>query len=335
MDSNAKFIRFSGVLLEDMEFVRDPGWEAFRIMRRPDEDPDSRYRIDLLDEENRVITTAHPSVTLVPACGAGQRGPRAASIIAYLPLVEHAREVVLRSGDREVYRETIAIRPPKIRITSCKMRKGDKVKIRWEARSQDETKSLSYVVVYIPDADTAFTIAAQQSDPELVVDLSTYPGSNGARFAVLATDGLRSSYAVSEPFEVAEHKPTVAIHEPLDGCSLPALQPVSFRGIAIEPGGKRIEDAHLSWSLDGKPLVQGRALIVVPDVTPGKHVVRLECKSPQSGLTDSCKCSFEVAEPNEEQRRWVELLHRRVLGPSEADPRQQSSPSALTRATPA
>lgn len=67
---------------------------------------------------------------------------------------------------------------------------------------------------------------------------------------------------------------------------------------------------HLSWTLDGKPLAQGSALLAVPDITPGKHEIQLECKSPDSGLRNSFKCFFEVAEPNEEQRRYVELLQR-------------------------
>ena len=65
MDRNIKFIRFSGVLFEDMEFVRSPGWEVSQIRLKEDDDPNGRYKIDLLDEENQVITTVRPSVILV------------------------------------------------------------------------------------------------------------------------------------------------------------------------------------------------------------------------------------------------------------------------------
>lgn len=242
MDSNTKFIRFTGVLCEDMEFVRSPGWEVSQIKLKEDDDSNGRYKIDLLDEEHQVITTVRPGVTLVPGCAAVHRGPRAASVTAYLPLVQHARQIVLRSGDREIYRETIARHPPEIRITSCKIDKEDKVNLKWEAHSQDEAKELSCVVAYVPDADIAFTIATQVADRELVVDLNNYPGSKEARLSVMVTDGLRSSRAVSKPFEVPDHKPTVDILEPEDSCCLPAFQPVTFRGISIEPGGKRIDD---------------------------------------------------------------------------------------------
>ncbi len=311
MDSNTKFIRFSGVLIEGMEFFRSPGWEVSQIRLKEDDDPNGRYKIDLLDEENQVITTVHPSVTLVPGCAAVQRGPRVASVTAYLPLVQHARQVVLRNSDREIYRETISGQPPEIRITCCEMGKGDKVKLKWEGRAASEDKKeLRYSVAYIPVEGTAFTIAVQKTDSEMVVDLSNLPGSKRAKIAVMASDGLRSSHLLSEPFEVAHHKPTVDIIEPEDSCCLPAFQPVTFRGISIEPGGKRIDDEHLSWTLDGKPLAQGSALLAVPDVTPGKHEIQLECKSPDSGLTNSFKCFFEVAEPNEEQRRCMKLLQR-------------------------
>ena len=68
---------------------------------------------------------------------------------------------------------------------------SEKVTLRWRASDADKNR-LWYTVLYSPDGKQTIPIATRLSATSLAVDLTLLPGGQGARFEVIASDGVRT-----------------------------------------------------------------------------------------------------------------------------------------------
>ena len=126
-------------------------------------------------------------------------------------------------------RRDVAPEPPEIAITAVRTTRQGPRPDPWRAERRSE-QPLTYRVVYLVDDSRAFSLASGLENPSYTADLSGLPGSRTGRLSVLATDGVRSSFAVSEPFPVSQKGPQISIHSPTAGQVVPADQPVNLNG---------------------------------------------------------------------------------------------------------
>jgi hypothetical protein len=231
---------------------------------------------------------------------------RNARVVAYVPFDRDGRELVFRRGDRVIDRHDVAAQPPEIRITELKRDDKDRVRIRWHAEQRSE-HPLSYRVVYLVDDTRAFSLAAGLEKADFEADLSGLPGSKAGRLSVLATDGVRSAFAVSEPFPVSEKGPRISIHSPQPRQLVPADQPVSLNGQATDVAGASLPHHALIWLVDGQPVAKGSPLAIATGLEPGRHTATLQYQSGKRVEAEG-SVEFEVARRSPEQEAFRRLI---------------------------
>jgi hypothetical protein len=297
-------LRFIGRLWENMVFERAPGWETDVVQRRP-EPGDGEYQLELRDDRGEVLLRVAPEVDFHRKTTIGPSEMLWADIVAYVPLHPDGRELVLRRGDLVLHREDVAREPPRIEVTGVEPSSAGRVEIRWRADAP-EGGELTFDLLYIVGRERAFYIARGVRESSYAADLASYPGGREIEIAVLASDGTRSAYALSTPFEVEEKPPRVLIHSPRPDAVLPADQPVSLSGQATDVAGATLPREHLRWEVDGREIGRALDVAMATDLEPGRHEVVLRYEDPD-GLGGEQRSTFAIAERSEEQQRFAEL----------------------------
>ena len=308
------FLRFEGRLWENMVFERRAGWETERVAVSPGDvgdgdDGDGGFTIELRTARGHTITSVSAQVDFSSEIVDPSNGMRSTIVVAYVPLNPQARELVFRRGDFVLDRMPVAEQPPSIRIRQVRAAADDRVSVRWSAKHPDG-RPLSYNLVYLTGPDRAFPIARGLTDNACEVDLSRFPGSKEARVAVLATDGTRSAFAVSEPFAVDEKPPRVWIQTPEADATLPADQPVSLCGQALDIGGAGLPETGLIWRFDGEVVARSARLAFVENAEPGTHHVTLEHMDGDT-IVAAQTITVRIAERSREQERFWSLMSDR------------------------
>ncbi len=308
MEKTPRFLRFSGALREDMDFTREPGWETENVAHRPEEG-DGEYRLELRNKKGELLVETSPRVDFTNICLPTDTKVRTTRVIAYVPLHKDACEMTFRRRDMILFREEIAKEPPKIRIDAVDLQKDGKVKVSWTASASGRGRTLWFKVVYIVDKTRSFVVANRLRRRSYAADLKSLPGSRQARFGVLATDGVRSAFAVSKAFEVVAKSPQIWIQSPDPEVTLPADQPVSLCGQALDVAGASLPEDGLVWRLDDEEVARGKRLGIATAPEPGQHKLSLtyEVKGkPQAEAT----VIVQIADRGPEQERFRALIEK-------------------------
>lgn len=294
------FVRFTGTLWESDEFTPGVGWETVRIARRPRADTEGPYRLRLVDEADAVLVEV-PVERRTDGCRRRETdGMDRERIVAYLPLPPAGRAIDLVRGDRILHRAELAPERPTVAIVDLVVDGEGQVRVRWEA-SHD--RPLSFNVLFVDGRGRAIPVAAGVREPQLALATTELPGGPGCTLAVLATDGLRSGMARSDPFDLPERPPRVVIVSPADDGVLPPDQPLSLIGFALDPAGRGLPDERLVWMVDGHPIAEGQRLVATDPMAPGGHEIALIYRG-DGDVTARAVARVAVAERSPEHDEW-------------------------------
>ncbi|MFB6080725.1 MAG: Ig-like domain-containing protein [Haloferacaceae archaeon] len=307
MTDTKTYIRFDGRLWEDMTFDPRPGWETEWIASSPPE-ADGPYRIELLADGDPVVSVS-PAVEFDTGCAPTERREMAsARIVAYLPFNPDADRLVFRREGAVIYERKIPSKPPTIEIEGVE--RGDEaVTVAWAAEAHGDV-DLTFVVAYVADGKRAIPLARDHEGDRFTVDTSDLPGAEAAHVAVLATDGIRSSFAVSEPFAVDPKPPRVWIQRPDEGEVVPFGHPVSLVGQATDVTGHSLDDGALRWFVDDEPVASGTRTAAATDLAPGDHAVELRYAGDDRDGAARAALTFSVAEPAKARREYDAAMDR-------------------------
>ena len=209
-------------------------------------------------------------------------------IASPVPLLEGAARLVIEGPGGRVLK---TVRPgasvPSVELTSP--RGGESfadgpVEVAWTASDRDRRDRLTYLVQYRPGERADWeSIALPTHARRVQVPFSNLPAGDRGSFRVLATDGLHTAVAESQPFEVQNRPPDLEIVAPRDGdafvgdVALPDFdglgQPVALEAVAHDADTGAIDGEALRWtsSLDG-PLGSG-AQLTVASLSEGEHTI--------------------------------------------------------------
>jgi hypothetical protein len=302
-----RYLRFEGHLWENLTFERVVGWETVRVARLPDKGGPT-FMVELRDDAEVVITQVAPLVDFgrEPICPSGDE-LQSTTVVAYVPFHPRGREIVFRRGEFIIHREPVAAQPPTISIEEVTVASDGQVAIRWSAEHPDE-RSLTYNIVYLANNQRAFPIVRGLNNNAYTADLRPFPGSPEGCLAVLATDGTRSAFAVSEPFVVEEKPPQVWIQTPGTDDLLPADQPVSLCGHALDVAGASLPAEGLVWRVDGEVAARDSHLAIAQALEPGEHQINLEYVVGDTVVAHQT-LDIRIAERSPEQQRFIEMLN--------------------------
>jgi hypothetical protein len=291
------YVRFAGMVSPSGIFEPQVGWET-ELIAQPKE-AEGPFEIEQLD--------AHGVVAARTSCWAGRPGcsligPAWQDLEAYVPLQDVTRTLRLRERDLVLYEVSIAEKQPRVEVPSVEVEET-KLTAVWNA---EHDRPLLFNVALLLGRDRAFPLVLESRDKNVTSDLSSFPGHEECRVAVIATDGLRSSHALSEPFALPEQPPVLSVIEPEDGQRFAAQEPISLIGLALDRGGLPLPDEQLVWRLDGDPVAHGQRIVAIEPLAAGSHRLELAYEAREREITESI--AIEVMEPSDERRRWLERL---------------------------
>jgi hypothetical protein len=118
------------------------------------------------------------------------------------------------------------------------------------------------------------------------VDVEQLPGGERCRIRVRATNGVRSSEAVSPAFSVSVKACQAIIQQPIDGGTVAAEVSLLGNGWYLEE--RQPELWALQWASDRDgPLGEGRG--VFARLSPGEHVISLTAGTDKRAATASVR----------------------------------------------
>jgi hypothetical protein len=266
-------IRFTGVLREDHWFAHVPAWETSWVFDRP-EPGDGSYVVDLLDEDGKVLSRASPRIEFRPPEDPEGGGLWLAEVLAYVPVHPRARALLFRRllpDALEIHRAELAGGPPM--VANLVVERADEplgqVSLSW---TSEHDRPIAFTVFFWPDGRAPIALASGLEEDRYLADGAGLPGPVG-RFAVVASDGYRSSVAVGEPLDGFSVTVRMRITAPLTGEVLPPDQPVSLAAGAEDVAAQVAAVDQVTWLIDRETVAQG-PVALVPAPEPGRHEVQ-------------------------------------------------------------
>jgi len=193
--------------------------------------------------------------------------------------IEAQGGVVLRSVNAGVNAPVVQFTQP----TGGQTFNGE-VTAQWTASDADGD-ALSYILQYSDNNGATWeTVDAYLNETSVVVDTLDLTGGQQARFRVFASDGIRTSIAVSNPFTVPNEPPTAEIQEPSGARTLREGQGLALFGEGYDPDDGSLPSSQIKWSSNiAGQLGTGNSLTVA-GLAPGAHTITLTADDGVGGV---------------------------------------------------
>jgi Thrombospondin type 3 repeat len=151
-----------------------------------------------------------------------------------------------------------------------------------------DNPTLHYIIQYSPNNGSRWTslreVSANAGETVNITfpidsyflpgtDSSVAPGSGRVR--VVASDGVNTAVAVSEPFIVAGRDPLAHISSPRDSQMYHHNSQIVLTGRGIDPEDLQVNSNNLSWSVSGIGFVGSGRRVILPGLPPGTHLITL------------------------------------------------------------
>lgn len=267
-DSDGTYFRFVGWLREDGEFSFDHGWETPRVTQ-PVRGTEG-CRITLLDAQSQPLLNARAEIQSDTCDSVGGR-MKSRRVIGYVPAHRDAAKLRLSVDGRTVHEREVAPSAPRIERVDATVSDGS-LRVTWQA---SHAAPLRYWLGLADREGRRVKLVSDSQESEATFPLDALPLEGDCRVVVLASDGVRSSTATSEPISLPNKPVRVCILSPDGGRRYSPLHGMSLIGNATSPLGRLLDDEPLAWFVDGELVARGTRLHHLPALEAGTHVVEL------------------------------------------------------------
>lgn len=191
------------------------------------------------------------------------------------PHTADMHRMLLTENNDKVAEILFAPSPPQVEITDIRAKsKGnnDFARVQWKGSADKNLlPPLQYIVRYSADGLCWQTLLANTTDTEMTFALDTLPGGPACRVQIIASAGLRTSVAESDPFDVAKKPRILYVYSPASGSSFTVGSPVLCAATAFSPDFSNAKGDEIIWtSLRHGFLGTGQQLVITT-LPPGTH----------------------------------------------------------------
>lgn len=235
-------------LHRESDRVRVEVMEAFHIPRQPPREgpPEStEVTLELLAVDGSVLAV-HPCT---PVIDQGDRAPFR-EFRAIVPCFLEIDAVRVVEAGKVVSLLKRAQHSPSVEILTSELTaKPTQVRLAWRGSVDDDvTPPLRYAVRYSADRGVHWRgLVSGLTREEHVVDLDRLPGGDSCLFQVVASAGLRTSIAVTEPFSVPKRPRIPYIVSPLVGAEFDVGTRIALLGSGFSPDFGIAPSTEVQW----------------------------------------------------------------------------------------
>ena len=255
---------------------------------------ESAYTLEFLNAQGGLLASEPVTPTEAFEHSPGQ------VLFVSVPYQPGTATIRLLQDNSEVARMGVSANAPTVQITSPNG--GETVSgpllVEWTANDADgQTDQLLYLVQYSIDGGATWeTLANMHVGTSFTLsDTSTLRGSSQARIKITATDGVNTGSDESDAnFTVTDRPPLPHIDSPATGAQL-ALGDVFVTGGAADPDEGNLDDAALSWKVDGQSVGTGGGLLLT-GLAQGLHTLELTATDSQNNAA-TVSVTFQLFGP--------------------------------------
>jgi len=262
----------TGVLHPDNRLDLEPGFlttePAYAV-----EEPDSALVAKLADASGKALLRFRLSYGL-PCTDGADFADRL--VMAKVPFPRATRLIRFVLDEVVIHELDVAREAPSVRLAWEPGEGTQGVRpVRWQGEHR-EGRELQYLLSYsADDGKTWQPLSLPVPETEQDVDFDRLAGGDRCRLRVLASDGVNTTEAVSDPFNRPVQPCYALILEPDNDTAYRRDDPVRLRGQGWYLEEREPEYDQLKWasSVDG-PLGSG-AMVEVSGLSPGAHTITL------------------------------------------------------------
>ena len=258
------------------------------------------FRLELLDAEGAVLASRAFAAEAIHGDPPDPALEPTARFFQVLPFDDRLARVLLRRGGEVLAERVRSPHTPSVHIIEPAGGEGWDAEgtyiVTWEAGDTDPDSELFYLVQYSFDDGASWsTLATDLQETTLAVSAGGLAGSGASRIRVLASDGINTGLAVSEPFEVAGKPPLAWVIAPDLGAQLTEGELVALEGGAAGLTSVPLPDAAFAWSSDRDGVLGVGRRVDVPSLSPGPHLITVQVTG-ADGRIGTASVSVSVAQ---------------------------------------
>jgi hypothetical protein len=257
-----------------------------------DTGPPSPVSVDLLDAEGEIIVSqfCHANVD-IPYYRDPEEShdPYEAHLYFYEAIRWYpgVKTIVFLRRNEEVDRIEVEEEPPETGTPRVEEQEGNRRRIRWggpEERDEEEgvhderdgEDHIAYWLRYSHDGgDTWQAVAADLSEPYHDVDLGLLPGGERCVFQVIASAGIRTAVAETEPLSAPQKPRQAYILSPEPGAAFGPEQGVVLKGGGFSPDFRMPEFDSVVWTSNIDGFIGTGYKVVMRVPSAGRHRITL------------------------------------------------------------
>lgn len=293
------FLRLRGRLRADGCYDPLPGWETTRLARRCHAAAD--LSLQLLDESGAVVAKGCVERRSGLCTIAELHSSAIHWLTGHVVLHPRAVKLVLACDGIVIHEAPIHSEPPEVRSLHVVQENDEDWCVQWEVA---HPSSLRFGLAFVDPLRRVIPIARDLTETSYRLDTRRLPGGGPCRVALLATDGIRSCSARSEPFQLPARAPNLYVHLPAPDTVLPPDQPFSLHGSAQDLAGRSLPDSCLVWSINGAVVARGTRLAVGGPLPTGEHVIALSFEGGDQDAVAVVKRKVTISPRTEELDEW-------------------------------
>jgi hypothetical protein len=219
-------------------------------------------RLDLIDDDGRIVATAPVRVIETLACGDGAGGcgcsgggPVESGVIcAVIPEPRRGSTLRIVRDDEETWIREPAGAPPRVEGLQGSV-EGDWLRMTWQ-EEVDAYRPLRMLRWSADEGETWQVLACALEAGEATVPVAPLlPGS--ALIQLIVSDGFDTAVSEWTRVDVPRRAADVSIIAPAAGATVRAGSLIRLAALATDSSGRPLADHQLQWELDGQPVGAG------------------------------------------------------------------------------
>ncbi|MHC1766443.1 MAG: LamG-like jellyroll fold domain-containing protein [Verrucomicrobiia bacterium] len=252
---------------------------------------DAPYRLRLLGDPQAAPLAEHP----IEVKDAAEENDRTLHFVQSIPFLAGVTRIQLIQGGVVLSEIRVTANAPVIDLGVPMIdAQTDLLSLTWDATDADGD-ALYFSTQFSSDNGSSWhPLTVKDAALGISVSTKTMAGGAQALLRVIATDGVNTTVATTEPFALPKRAPLVSISGITDHQRFPNGQPIFARAIAYDPEDGSLDGTAIHWQLTGPEDRAGTGdTFSMRGLAPGAYTL-IVTAADSDGMTSSVRVTLEV-----------------------------------------